>query len=195
MTQGRQSRPLFRQQKGFRMIRPMKVGVVTLVTGALVIVPAAEAKTTLVNELGQPSSLNHTILARSQMPSPTVTLIVHRSVPCFDGEPRSCTTSDRPEIWLSARADLLHELGHRFDYLMSNTMRLRFLSLTRDNRPWRSPPNSPHERFAEAYRLCAQNPRTPDLSDVGYNYAPSKRTHRKVCRSIRREAARQGWTR
>jgi hypothetical protein len=103
-------------------------------------------------------------------------------------------------IYLSAdqgRRTYLHELGHHVDYLipLSDPFRYRFRELINDPRPWRTSPDSPHEKFAEAYQLCARkNPAKVTLKwlrwDYGYSYAPSVRTHRKVCRTIQNAMAR-----
>jgi hypothetical protein len=154
----------------------------------------ADARITLVTADGTPSQLAEQ-LDHVQMPSPTGTITVYRQT-CFDGQPRSCTSPQIPAVWIQYRADLLHELGHRFDYGMSEHARERFLTLIgQAGRPWRSPPNSPHEQFAEAWSFCAINPRRPQRDVVGYEYWPSRRVHRRVCRTIRREAERQGWRR
>jgi hypothetical protein len=104
-------------------------------------------------------------------------------------------------IYLSAdlqhyRRIYLHELGHHVDYAISEAdpFRYRFRELI-DYRPWRTSPNSPHEKFAEAYSLCARkDPAKVTLwwlrRDFGYDYRPSVRTHRKVCRTIENAMAR-----
>jgi hypothetical protein len=87
----------------------------------------------------------------------------------------------------AARADQVqvrnHELGHVIDYeLLTNSDRGMFEALMHDARPWRSPPNSPHEQFAEAVRLCAISVRWLDRRDLAYGYLPTRFQHRKVCR-------------
>src|SRR3954468_13703704 len=67
-----------------------------------------------------------------------------------------------PTIFLGStvrdRPTLLHELGHAFDTQRLTTAdRAAFEGIFRDGRPWRTAPNSPHERFAEAYSLCARH--------------------------------------
>jgi hypothetical protein len=57
-----------------------------------------------------------------------------------------------------------------------------FEALMHDARPWRSPPNSPHEQFAEAVRLCAISVRWLDRYGLAYGYSPTRFQHRKVCR-------------
>lgn len=80
------------------------------------------------------------------------------------------------------RFTLFHELGHVFDYQhMDDRERAAFLRLTGDRRPWRSPRNSPHEKFAESYATCALHRRPAG----GYGYSPPLRVHRRVCALIR----------
>jgi hypothetical protein len=84
-----------------------------------------------------------------------------------------------------------HELGHVIDYeLLTNSDRGMFEALMHDARPWRSPPNSPHEQFAEAVRLCAISVRWLDRRDLAYGYLPTRFQHRKVCRWLESLGAR-----
>lgn len=86
------------------------------------------------------------------------------------------------------RTQLNHELGHLIDYnFLTDSDRGMFLGLMRMKRPWVDPPNSPHEQFAEAVRLCARSTRWPS-SDGGYHYWPTVFQHRKVCRWLARDA-------
>ena len=88
------------------------------------------------------------------------------------------------------RAVLLHELGHAFDtQRMSNAYRFAFEKLFGDRRAWRTAPNSPHERFAEAYSLCARHPRIRATYYAAYGYTVTPKRHHKVCALIRRAAA------
>jgi hypothetical protein len=153
---------------------------------ALLLVPPANAY-----ELAQPAQL------------PAVQII--------EGEGIGYTRAGEP-ISLSAdlagsRSVYLHELGHHVDYLIpeSDPFRYRFRELIGDMRPWRGTqtvdgqiewqPNSPHEKFAEAYSLCSRrDPAKVTLRwlrwDYGYDYRPSVQTHRKVCRTIENATAR-----
>jgi len=80
-------------------------------------------------------------------------------------------------------ATYLHELGHLIDYnFLSDKDRGTFLAITHDRRWWMTAPNSPRERFAEAFAQCALNPRRLVSRTFGYGYYPSLREHRKVCR-------------
>src|SRR5690242_9622176 len=82
---------------------------------------------------------------------------------------------------------------------MPDSTRRAFERITRDARPWRSPPNSPHERFAEAYRLCSLYAPGVDFyargDGGGYGYAPTPSQHRRVCALIAATGASLGWTR
>jgi hypothetical protein len=131
---------------------------------------------------------------RSAMPTPPgkVTVLLHTDV-C--GEAAACTTSLPPTIWFGTdadRGDFLHELGHQFDYsVMTDSARASFMRIVGREGAWRSSGANPtHERFAEAYRMCARDPRRPDDSRMGYLYEPSVRQHRRVCALIERTAAR-----
>jgi hypothetical protein len=86
---------------------------------------------------------------------------------------------------------LFHELGHQADYrVLADADREAFLGLTGDRRPWRSDAPSPHERFAEAYAMCAAPElfpvdRATDRRDGAYGFRPTRRQYRKVCRLVR----------
>lgn len=104
-------------------------------------------------------------------------------------EPAWYDPADR-DSRIDARSTLLHELGHQVDYFeMTDPARARFRRLIRDPRPWRSTGgNSPHEKFAEAYSLCAWLQPHVSLHDAmgGYGYATTRAAHRKICDLIRR---------
>jgi hypothetical protein len=105
------------------------------------------------------------------------------------------TCSQPGAIWFSEawavnatpRRWFLHELGHQFDYVaMTAASRAAFEKITGDSRPWRSPPNSPHEQFAEAYALCALRSRLPrDFAGGGYLYRPTPDQFHQACALIR----------
>jgi hypothetical protein len=122
---------------------------------------------------------------RSAMPTVPGTVSVHLdNVMC--GESVACTTALPPTIWFGSgadRGDFLHELGHQFDYnVMNDAARAAFMRIAGIDGPWRSGgPNPAYERFAEAYRMCARDPRHPDESRMGYLYEPTVRQHRRVC--------------
>lgn len=154
------------------------------------------------------SAREHRWLADSLVPSPPVELAIVRGpcplerLPAVRADPDAEIACTFPggalylPVWVENRGDFFHELGHQFDYHMSDQARTEFLLLTRDVRPWRfDGPNSPHERFAEAYSFCARytavRPRMP--GDFAYGWMPHPRRHKLACRLIRREAFRQGW--
>ena len=115
----------------------------------------------------------------------------------------ACVISSRPRrIYLKrdlgrrqARMLLYHELGHMFDLrVLNNRERRDFRRIVgRRGARWLRTSRPPGEWFADGYSLCARHRtirrrprRTP------YGYRPSPRTHRRVCRLIRRAAAPGG---
>jgi hypothetical protein len=149
------------------------------------------------------------IAARADMAQP-VTLPPIEIVPSAERAGGGYTAPDWP-IYLREgydRQQLLHEIGHHVDYMIpghptslgepngGDPFRYRFRQLIGDERPWRTTGgNSPHEKFAEAYALCSlKDPAKATLRwlrwDYAYSYAPSVRTHRKVCRTIENAMAR-----
>src|SRR5262249_54065325 len=124
-----------------------------------------------------------------------VRIVVH-DAPCPLAE-RACSIGGTPDVYIQGfQPDVfLHEMGHQFDYAMTDRARTAFERITHDSRPWRSPPNSPHEQWAEAYRLCAQyGDQLPAGASAGYLYPVGKRVQRQVCALIGDEAARDGFT-
>src|SRR3954470_19693913 len=130
----------------------------------------------------------------SAMPTPTLSLyVVLESCPvavsdgCLVGAPQATVylgsfVQDRPTV--------LHEVGHAFDATaMTDADRAAFQAIFRDTRPWRSPPNSPHERFAEAYSLCARHASIARTYGAAYGYRATPSQHRRVCALIRRAAS------
>ena len=114
----------------------------------------------------------------------------------------SCTWAGGPIYWAPGddTGILLHELGHHFDYDdMTDQDRADFEAINGDPRPWRSPPNSPNEQFAEAYRMCAEirvlkwkHDRWGSLwlPTGAYGWEPGPKRHKKACAIIRRAASR-----
>lgn len=150
---------------------------------------------TLVTPAGQVAEPYQGWADASKMPTvpSTVTIDPDTSV-CPFGRPE-CTGPDTDRIHFAPgtnRETLYHALGHRFDYAMPEWKRQRFLRIQNEARPWRSPPNSPHEQFAVAYALCATGATRPgkrdswgDVGEYGYGYAPrSPRQYRRACHLI-----------
>jgi hypothetical protein len=129
------------------------------------------------------------------MPTPTgvVDLVLQPCpVPVSDG---CLVHGSPPTIYLGgavrSRAILLHEVGHAFDAeRLTDADRARFEAIFGDPRPWRSPSNSPHEQFAEAYSLCARHPQIRATYTAAYAYRVTAAQHRRVCALIRRVGAR-----
>src|SRR3954453_21334703 len=99
----------------------------------------------------------------SAMPPPPVSLyVVLECCPvaisdgCIVHEPQATVYLGS---FVQDRPTLLHEVGHAFDATeLTDADRAAFQATFRDTRAWRSPPNSPHERFAEADSLCPRGP-------------------------------------
>jgi hypothetical protein len=126
---------------------------------------------------------------KALVPTPDAVISVVEE-PCPFAESSACTQEGTLTIWIgpeAGRAVFLHELGHQFDYLeMDEAERDGFRRLARERREWRSPPNSPHENFAEAYALCARKRhlrRPPRMWLAGFR--PIVRRYGRACRRIR----------
>ena len=124
----------------------------------------------------------------SRMPAPRERVeLVLRGCP-GSSPTASCTSSSERSIYLgrgAGRHELLHELGHRFDYRMPAWARARFLRIIGAPGPWRSPPASPNEQFADAYALCAENAAAvPKGFTSAVGYRPTLAGHRATCRLI-----------
>ena len=114
-------------------------------------------------------------------------------VPPEGGRSYAMPTLPKPTVCMVAHpgpGDLDHELGHVFDYTrMTDAGRARFMAIMGLRGPWRQEPNSPHEQFAEGFRMCVRSPRRPDRRWWGYDYHPTRGQHRAVCRLLERAAA------
>lgn len=165
------------------------------VIAALAVASAAPAQaTTLVLPDGRVAQPYQQWVDRAFIPTIQQTVTLHLEA-CPDstrGE-GGCTFVGTTDVWLNEpltpRVALLHELGHQFDYwAMTDAARDEFRQLVGDPRPWRSAPNSPHEKFAEAYGFCARHRRIKNLDNttLGYGYEPTPRMHKMVCALIRR---------
>lgn len=102
---------------------------------------------------------------------------------------RACTSSRAATIYLggsAGRHELLHELGHQFDYRMPAWARVAFRRiLGEDGADWLLAQPSPSEQFADAYSTCAVSPRAlpPGFASI-VGYAPSRAQHRAACALI-----------
>lgn len=169
------------------------------VLAVLAVAPAAQASSALSVRYsdGAPAVLLQTWVDTSHVPLAAGSVTIHRE-PCGipGAPPRACIAFGGADIWLGGtepqrmRAEFSHELGHRFDYLvMTDRARDAFRTLVHDPRPWRTAPNSPHEKFAEAYGLCLRHRtirRAPN--NLSYGYEVNATRHRRVCRMIRQTA-------
>jgi hypothetical protein len=159
---------------------------------ALTLAPGAGA-VTLVSPDGAPSAMvrYQRWVDRAGVPTPpgAVNLVLSA---CPTGvEPGCIVHGLRPTIYLGREVQdqetLLHEVGHAFDAtVMGDADRAAFSAIFGDRRAWRSPPNSPHEQFAEAYTLCALKPKLKRTYTAAYAYRVTPKQHRQVCKVIRR---------
>jgi hypothetical protein len=141
----------------------------SLVIGG-VCMAVAHADTTVVNPDGTPS-VYQAVVDRALVPTPDITVIVYTD-PCPGAESmRSCTWQSDHVIFVPGYdpGAFLHELGHQAWYLTPKLQR---------DWPKRDRANSPHEKFAEAYRVCAEfgafdDPPLAALQEgFGYGYWP-----------------------
>jgi hypothetical protein len=177
------------------MVRRRIAAVVSAAALSLVSLTATAQAVTLVSPSNDPRVALFQSWANSAVvPTPTgVVDIVLETCPVaisdgciFHGAP--------PTIYLGPsvrdRPILLHELGHAFDgQRLTPAWRAGFEAIVGDTRPWRSPPNSPHERFAEAYSLCARHAVIRRTYAAAYGYRVTPAQHRRVCALIKRAGA------
>lgn len=162
-----------------------KVWLIAL--GGLALCGQAQASTTISPDSGTTYPYQRWV-DEARVPTPDVTLTVVEA-PCPYEQATGCTRDDASTIWLNPvlghRHEFLHELGHQFDYhVMTDEARAQFLAIRHDTRAWRSPPDSPHEQFAEAYALCAQ-PQRANWHQAAFRYWQGRSAHRAVCGLIR----------
>jgi hypothetical protein len=182
--------PHRRKTRGGRLAR--LAGLVALL--ALALAPGAGA-VTLVSPTGEPDAIvrYQRWVDRAGVPTPPgIVGLVLSSCPT-GGEPGCIVHGAQPTIYLGSevqdKATLLHEIGHAFDAtVLTDAYRAAFSAIAGDRRAWRSPPNSPHEQFAEAYALCATRKTLRRTYTAAYAYRVTPRQHRRVCSLIRRAA-------
>ncbi len=89
------------------------------------------------------------------------------------------------------RGVLLHELGHVFDLkVMNNRDRGAFRRILRRGRAkWWRGAEPLAEQFAEAYSWCARYARIVSIARYSsYDYQPTGRQHRRICKLVRAAA-------
>lgn len=149
---------------------------------------------------------------RAKAPTPEATVVINPDASRCPLGRTACTGPGLPVYFEpdgdrhEDRTTVLHELGHHFDYLvMDDHARTRFGWFVGPG-IWRTGNgDSTHERFAEAWSICARigNPRRPRMvrrrinrirySDgFGYGYEPTWRIHRRACALMDRVYARNG---
>lgn len=162
---------------------------------ALGLLPATAQAVTLTYDDGSPAPALQAWADASLVPMASGAVTVHRAL-CPDAlASPACIARPGSEMWLQTSAPmlrraLLHELGHRFDYLvMTDAARAAFGRLMNDRRPWTQGPESLMERFASAYSACARHRIVRVLLLAGeYGYVVTGSEHRRACRLIRRTA-------
>src|SRR4051794_20322764 len=161
---------------------------------ALVVLSAPAQAVTLVSPTGDARISRYQTWANAAaVPTPAgIVDLVHDSCP-VDVSDGCIYHGATPTIFLGSevrdRPTLLHELGHAFDtQRLTPAYRTGFESIFGDTRAWRSPPNSPHERFAEAYSLCARHATIKRTYTAAYGYRATPRQHQRACALIRRAA-------
>ncbi len=81
-----------------------------------------------------------------------------------------------------------HEMGHVFSFISYRNVGFAFQRIMGDKRKWREGAAPPIEQFAEAYALCVSNPkRLPRTQWYGYQYEPTNKQHKQVCRMLQRQ--------
>src|SRR3954447_6880991 len=169
--------------------RTALAGAVAL--AALWAAPGADALR-LVSPSGDPAVARYQRwVDAAAMPTPRESLnVVLASCPVAISD--GCIVHDAvPTVYLGPmtrdRATLLHEVGHAFDAAeMTDADRAAFDAIFADARAWEAAPNSPKERFAEAYSLCARSPAIRRAYTGAYAYRVTPAQQRRVCGLIRR---------
>ncbi len=169
---------------------------------AVALLPASADAATLIYDDGTPALALQAWVDASFAPVPAGLVMIQRRG-CVDsaGVTRSCTWAPGSVIGLqepdpsNLRVTLLHELGHRFDFLRMNAAaRQAFQQTMHISGRWDElraddllvELTSPQEQFAEAYGLCARFQALRRTRRIAiYGYAPTPRQHRRVCRLIR----------
>jgi hypothetical protein len=176
------------------------VAVLAAALAALAATPSAMAfSTTLVARNGKViHGKRARWLRQSRMP------IVHGRIRLITsgcpGRPQfsGCVFTRRPRtLYLRPNAQnpksvIYHELGHTFDLTLFRRRDRRAFKRTLHlkGHGWFGGHGPPSELFAEAYALCSRfGIRRPAAGKLGwtrsvYNYRPSRRQHRAVCRLI-----------
>jgi hypothetical protein len=161
---------------------------------ALALASPAAGSTTLVSPSGAPAVAQfQTWVDKAGVPTPPGAVNLVLSGCPVGAEPGCIVHGAQPTIYLGRevqdRQTLLHEVGHAFDAtVLTDAYRAAFSGLVGDRRAWRSPPNSPHEKFAEAYALCALKPKLRRTHTAAYALRVTPRLHKRVCALIRRAA-------
>lgn len=156
--------------------------------GALLMIVTPASATLLVRPDGTAVSGNLQRCANTN-PLPSVPTVVVDTTNPYDQNEAAYTVPGTIYIdpAQATCGDLRHELGHQFDYAyLTDATRsyiMRALGLHGD---WRQPANSPHEQFAELYRMASEHRSVRGISlnggplrtQGGYDLTPTPYTFR-----------------
>ena len=182
--------------------RGTRVGVAVL-TALIVAAPALARAPRLVDQQGRSvRGQLQTWVLRSKAPLPPGRIQIRR-VPCpLNPILAGCVYTLRPRVLyllpglrVQARRIFFHELGHVFDLTVLNGReRARFKRILGIRKSgWFRGALPPSEWFGDGYALCSMRGRLARRpSPTPYGYAPSPRTHARVCRLIRSAAKPNG---
>ena len=174
-----------------------------LITAAIVLTalaaPAGAGAVTLVNFDGAAAQPYQSWADRSRVPTVPTQVQLWQHQPAVCGSTAWICTTQAPAVIYTrdarpiAPVELMHELGHQYDFLMPEWKRVvvrRILQLP--STPWKIA--QPHtslslsETFADIYSACALTRRRYPVVDVFYDdhvYEVPVRQARRVCSLIR----------
>lgn len=205
-----------------RLLDPLGGGAATVLAVVVLLATpvAAGATATIVLPDGSPAAQEQAWTDAAELPTPPTTVVEHPFDIC-PGEIKfwPCALITSADIYvpdpsvsdypyeaedvnpdLSRHQAFLHELAHMVDRpwtAFPDAARDEFRALINDDRPWRATGgNSPHEKFAEAWRICAwPYPQALQYGVNGaYDYHPTLAVHQQICAMIRRYSELLGWT-
>lgn len=166
---------------------------------ALALLPSSAGAVTVTDMQGniaQPFQSWAERVERKGLPtSPVMSVDVNGCTPA--PKARGCTVLGTTRIYVcpwscesgkQKRLTFWHEMGHVYAGVAQQKVTKTFSKILRDRREWFAEPNPLSEQFAEAYKLCAANPKViPDYVSYGAGYKPSDKTHGQVCRMLQRQ--------
>lgn len=156
----------------------------------LSLVFASTAQATIVTGAVQPYQ---TWADSALVPTPpTEVTVINGVCPNAPAWVAACSIVGAHTIYLGPNGQnphtFLHELGHVYDNVsMTDVKRGAFMAIMHLTGPWILPlgSDSPGEKFAEAYSLCARHKTIRTRYFGNYNYSPGPKQHARVCAVIR----------